>query len=121
MFRRNEIKKILFTLSIFFIGFLFLFYFETSFYPEKTKLESINYFSIDEIVFVKVTFIEQTLIEDKKILFGKVKDETGKINIIIFDIDKKFEKNKEYLLLGKVSIYNNELQIIVNKVIAHHK
>lgn len=116
MFEPREKKKIKITLVIFFVSFSFLFFYETKFEPEITKIEDLSFFNIENVVKLKGEFKKQSIYLEKELLFGTFKDESEEIAILFFQRNTTFDEDKKYNLIGKVGMYNNKLQIIGIKV-----
>ena len=116
MFEPKEKKKIKISLVIFFVSFNFLFFYETNFEPEITKIEDLSFFNIENVVRLKGEFTKQSIYLEKELLFGKFTDETGEISLLFFQRNQTFDEGKEYNLIGKVGMYNNNLQIVGIKV-----
>lgn len=115
MFEGNEKKKVLISMSIFFILFVFLYLYEINLEPDVINISSISFFDIGNVVHLQGEFFEQSVYHEKSLLFGNFKDTSGKISLIFFEKNKTFSKGK-YSLIGKVGMYENELQIVGIKV-----
>jgi len=89
------------------------FYLETTYNAPIVTISSIENTNIEERVAISGKVIKQTLVNGN--LFFTLKDNTTTINAIIFGTEKKINNNKVYTFEGKLTSYQNKLELIVEK------
>lgn len=98
----------------FLITFSLIYLIEKSHKIKTIVISEINQNHIEKNVKIEGKITKQTL--NKNTLFLTIKDNTSQINIIAFKINQTLNKNQTYTIEGKVTNYNNELEIIANKI-----
>lgn len=83
--------------------------------PEKVTINQIDKSKIDNQVEIDatVTSVTQTKSNTKII---ELSDNTGSINMVIFpstDFNTTIKKNQHLTVIGKVTLYNNDLELIL--------
>ncbi len=109
----KEYNIIKFCLILFLILFLCIYFIELHFELETIKIKNISTKDIGKTLKIKGKIIE--LNNFKNTTFIKIKDNSSIIKGILFDkiiLDKKIN----YEFIGKVSIYENELELIIKKI-----
>lgn len=69
--------------------------------------------NLNEYVAIKATISKQSLNSNN--LFLTLKDSSGKIKAIIFNIENEIPIG-EYIFLGKISLYENELELLIDEI-----
>lgn len=107
--------KIFLALSL--VGILFLLFLAFYLPPETLKISEINEKMLGKQVKLegKITGIKD--FSSKDFLLLTLEDKTGKITLIAFTKNKLDITNKTYIVTGKISEYNKELQITAEKII----
>lgn len=85
--------------------------------PETVTINQIDKSKIDNQVELDATVISVTQTRTNTQII-KLGDETGTINLIIFssvDLKTKLSKNQHVRVIGKVTQYNNDLELILEE------
>lgn len=110
--KKYQIIKIV--LIIFILSFTTIYYIEKNHKLELISISKINSNYLEKNVKIEGKIIKQTL--NKNTLFLTIQDNTAQINIIAFQINQTLNKNQTYTIEGKVTKYQNKLEIIANKI-----
>ena len=103
------------TLSISLIGILLLL-FLTNLNPELTNIENINNKLLNQKTQVQGQIFNIRTFEESNFQIISIKDETGKINIILNN-PINIKKDQNITVIGKITEYNQTLQIQADKII----
>ncbi len=109
----NRLIKI--SLVGFLVCFMLLFYLDYTYELDVSNIEDIDLSSINAYVKIDAKIISQSLIN--KNIFLEIKDNTGKIKAMSFDTNFKLDETKKYYIVGKVSLYKGELELIIDEII----
>jgi len=106
------------SLIFFFIGLLVLFFLSQILEPQEIKIDKITRKNLDEKV--KITGSIQSIIEKSNITILTINDSTGAIQGIIYEKLNlsilNSNKSELYEFQGKISEYNNNLEIEIEKI-----
>lgn len=97
--------------SILGILFLFILCFFVDF--KLTAISDIDDSFVDKKI--RIEGIAENIKNSEKVLMFDLKDETGKIKVVVFS-SEKIELRGHLNVEGKVAEYNNELEIIAEKI-----
>lgn len=100
-------------LILFIVLFLLIFYIENTTQLKITKIKNITNNDIEKTLKIQGKIIQ--LKNSNETTFLIIKDNTSKINAIIFD-KIKLNQNLTYNFTGKISLYNKEIEMIIKKV-----
>ena len=81
------------------------------------KIENISIEDTNKHYQIEGQIIKQTSIKNNNFLTIKSLNSDSRIKGIIFNDNHTYDRNKDYLLEGKISIYNKEIEIIINSII----
>lgn len=98
----------------FLICFAIVYYVEINFTPPLINIENITSSDLNHHITIRGEIITQRI--SSNTLFVKVKDETGIIDVILFKSNHTLEKNKEYIIEGKVGYYKDNFQLIAKNI-----
>jgi len=117
----NHLDKNKFKLSIilFLVTFSLIIYFEKNHNIIPQEISTIKLSQINN--FVKVEgFVKSQNLYNNNLFVDFCSDlifmEKDCIKLILFETDKKLELNFKYKVLGKITYYNNKLEIIVREI-----
>jgi hypothetical protein len=103
--------------------FSFMYYFEKSFIISETEISNLDISKINQFVKVSGVIESQNLYNENLFVnlcsdFNKnnINKKISCIKLILFDIESKLDQNFKYEVIGKVTYYNNNLEIIVRKI-----
>ncbi len=96
------------------VGIFALFLFAEKLEPKLIQISEISYLSIDKNIKIQGEIIKFKKTKSTNIL--QIKDQSGSINVILFENLNNLEKGKTIEIIGKVSEYKDELQIEAKKV-----
>lgn len=118
----DKLLKIALVTSL--IGLIGLMIFTPSIEVKKVKIEDINRGMIDEEVSVDCVVSDVKASSSGSSYFLTINDGTGKMNLIIFEsqlsqmqsnsLDIEDFKDKKVNVIGKITEYNNEMEIILS-------
>lgn len=103
-----------YTMVSFILIFSFLYYFEHSFEPEMISLSAIDRSFLTKNVRFEANIVEQTLTGET--LFLTLKDQNSTIKSILFYANQTLNITNRYDVKGKITLYNQELEIIVTEI-----
>ncbi|MFW6285923.1 MAG: hypothetical protein ACOC16_02020 [Nanoarchaeota archaeon] len=110
-------------LKISLIGFLMLFiaiyFIENNYEPQEKLIQNLSMKDLDKHVKINGKILQQTTISNTKFL--KISDNKSNKTIkgIIFENNHTYSKNNNYTFEGKITMYQGEIEIIINKIIQH--
>jgi len=102
------------TLILFLILFFIIYIIELNYVLEVSKISDLSKRNVNEYVLISGKIITENLIN--KTLFIKIQDNTSVISGVIFNSGFLLNKSKEYNFEGKISIYNNKIELLIKKV-----
>ena len=108
----KNIRKISILVIVF--GILSLIYIDSIHELPLTNLNEISVEDLNKNVKVKASVKEQVLLN--KNLFFTIYNNDTELNGVLFNQGYKINPELEYYIKGRVSMYEKELQIIVNEV-----
>ncbi len=98
----------------FLISFLILFYIDQTTYPINIKIKNLTNNHINKNIIVEGKIIKQSNFNSTK--FFNIKDETGILKAVSFKSEYELHKSRKYYFMGKITKYNNELELITSKI-----
>ncbi|MDA3855921.1 MAG: OB-fold nucleic acid binding domain-containing protein [Candidatus Woesearchaeota archaeon] len=98
---------------IFLLSFTLLYYLDSTLEVKQIPINEISIKNLNEYVAIKASISKQTVNKNNSFLI--LKDSSGEIDAIIFNIKNKIP-NEEYLFLGKVSLYDDKLELIIDEI-----
>tara|TARA_Y100000310_G_C20446394_1_gene698631 strand:+ start:46 stop:399 length:354 start_codon:yes stop_codon:yes gene_type:complete len=111
-----KINLIPICLTISLIGILLLLFISATYQPKQITIDQINNNYLNKQVKIQAIVLNIRSFEDSNFQILSVKDETGEIDITtnkIFDLTN----NQTIIILGKVTQYEESLQIQANKIL----
>ena len=115
----ENLKKICLILTI--IGLIVLFFVVNNIKPLQVNISQIDESKIGNYIMVTGKIITKPVWKNDN-LFFTIKDESGKIKIVMFSQDTRkypelnIAKNDEVLVEGRVNEYKGELEIVAKKI-----
>ena len=113
----NLQMKILVIASL--IGVMLLLFLSSMIKPELSSIGSITEKNINELVRIEGKIISIREYNNQTFQVLKIKDSTGTIEAISnskIGLKDKLNMSKDYTIVGKVSEYNNTIQISINQL-----
>ena len=110
--KENNIIK--FSLIVFIITILLIFYIENNFEKPKTKISEIELKDINKRVIFYGNLTKFNKNNDMG--FFTFEDNNKSINIVTFNLNQSFELNKTYKINGRVNLYENNIQVIADEI-----
>ena len=109
-------KQIKLLLILILTSFLIIFYFETNVKPNKIEINQINSKYLNKVILIEGKVSKQG--ESENNIFLEIIDEKeNKINGIIFEkLEIEELLNKKVEIIGKVSYYNKEYNLIIYEI-----
>ncbi len=101
-------------ITMFLIIFVLIYLIEKNHKKEIILISKIDQKYIEKNIKIQGKIVKQTI--NKNTLFFTLKDNSSQINIIAFKTNKTLEKNKVFIIEGKVTTYDKKLEIIANKI-----
>lgn len=98
----------------FLITFTLIYLIELNNKQEIISISKIDSSYIEKNIKIEGIITKETLINNT--LFLTIKDNSSHINIIVFKTNQTLNKNYKYQIEGKITTYNNELEIIANRI-----
>jgi len=117
--RKNKFKPKLnlkTTLAISLIGILLLLFLSQTLTPKLTNIENINNKLLNQKIKVQGQISNIRTFEDSNFQIISIKDSTGNIDLILNN-PINITKNQNITVIGKVTEYNQTLQIQADKII----
>ena len=111
----NEHNTIKLCLILFLVLFLSIYFIETNYELEVIQISNITNQDIEKTVKVEGKIIRQKNFNTTT--FIEIKDNTSTIKGIIFD-KVKLNNTLEYEIIGKVTMYKNELELKLTRTIS---
>lgn len=110
--KEKHLRK--FSIIVIIFSLMILIYLDKAVELPITSLDDISIENIDKNVKVIGKIQNQALINEN--LFFNIRNNQTSIRGTIFGITNEIEPNTFFLIQGRVSMYNQELQIIVSKI-----
>lgn len=98
---------------LFLLCFTLLYYLDSTLQINQIPINEISIKNLNEYVAIKATISKQTLISQN--IFLTLQDSSGEIDAIIFKNQNKIPLGT-YVFLGKVSLYNDKLELIIDEI-----
>lgn len=99
------------------IGLFLMFFISNNMNIDSVKVNSVSFEDVGRNVKI-CGEVKNIFISKNGHTFFKIKDETGELKSIIFNSTGISVNSKENnCLIGKIDVYENELEIVVNEVI----
>ena len=108
----NKLLKIALIFTL--LGILLILFLSESMSIPLTKISDISKDNLDEKVKIRGTLTRVT--ETGNITILNIKDTTGEITILLFDENPNLEKNQEAEILGTITEYEDQLEIIADQI-----
>jgi len=113
----KEYNLIKISFIIFLFSFILLYYLDDNYSPKLIYILDIDKSYFNKVVRIDVKIQKQTL--KNQTLFLTLSDinySNFKILAIVFNINKTLDKNINYEIIGKVDLYKDDLEILVNEI-----
>ncbi len=110
----SEHKLIKITFVSFILLFLLVYIIDLNYKLTPIPISEIDKTKINKRVAIKVEVASQNL--HGNTLFLTLSDKNNEIKAVIFNQNELLELQGEYYFLGKISLYNNELELIVDEI-----
>jgi hypothetical protein len=104
------------TLITFLTLFTILHIIETKQELSKTSIDNLSIKDINKHKKIEAIIIKQKAIKNNNFLTLKSPTTNKTINAIIFDNNKTLSKKQTYEIEGKITLYNQEIEIIINQI-----
>ncbi len=109
----TQIQLIKISISLFLLLFLLIYYLDENLEIQKTNIEEINKKNLNQKI--KIVGNVSDIKYIKNHIFLNIKSNNSSIKGIIFNSEKIIIE-KEYHIEGKITIYKEELEIIIEKM-----
>ncbi len=108
-------------IKISFIGFLLLFillfYLDSIYSPKLVQISKLDKSYFNKVVKINAKIEKQTLNgQTLFLILQNLENKSIKIKGIIFNINKTFSKSKDYQIIGRISLYKNDLEILIEEI-----
>ena len=110
--KQNTIIKI--SLIVFILLFLVLTFIDMTTSPELIGIDNLTLNYLNEHVRIEGVIVKQSVYDDNSYLV--IEDGNSQLDGVIFGIDKNFKEDREYFFEGKVVLYEQELELVIDKV-----
>jgi len=111
----KEYNIIKISLITFLFLFILLFYLDSIYSPNLTKISSIDKSYFNKIVKLEVKIEKQRL--KNQTLFLSLSDNSSKIiDGIIFKTNLTLDYKQNYEIIGRISLYKNEFEILITQI-----
>ena len=107
--------KICLVLSLF--GILLLIFLSSHLIPPRDSIINLTEKELDNSVAIYGRISEMKKFEESKFYILTITDKTGSITGTLNSKNLSINKTQEYLIIGKITKYENETQIIIGKII----
>ncbi|MEM7816281.1 MAG: OB-fold nucleic acid binding domain-containing protein [Candidatus Aenigmatarchaeota archaeon] len=115
MISDKQLNKISLIITI--IGIISLIIFSIFTAYREVKISEINYNLLGQKIQTFGRVISEPKLSKNTLLFIISDENNNKINVVMFNMKEIFiNKDDKILIFGKVADYNNELEIIANKI-----
>jgi DNA/RNA endonuclease YhcR with UshA esterase domain len=113
-----KIKKEILFMLLSLLGIALMLIIAHSSKPDIINIKNLTSKMLDQQVSIQGKVYSYRFFGNSSFEILDIKDKTGNITGIINSKEEiKFNKTQIYLISGKVSIYNNETQIVVDKIL----
>ncbi len=102
------------SLILFFLSFIGIFLAENKLKIEEIPVKNIIKQNINDYVKISGKVSNQKLISEN--LFFYIKDSNSEIRAVLFDFNRTLEYNKKYQFIGKIVLYETEVEIIISEI-----
>ena len=113
---KTKINPLKISFAIALIGILLLLFIANSINPKLTYVQDINNKLLNKKITVKGQIFNIKTYQESNFQIISIKDSTGEIDVVLNN-PINITKNQNVIIIGKVTEYNNTLQIQADKII----